>query len=60
MFKAKVVNTEKIAWNMMKVYLEGADFKMVIELNNPEDFDDYVKGETVSVEVESVEEEVEE
>jgi hypothetical protein len=51
MFKAKVINVEKVAWNKEIVTLQGEDFKMIIELSNPEDHGAYAKGEKVDIDV---------
>lgn len=51
MFKVKVVNVEKVAWNIERVSLKGEDFSMIIELNNPEDHGAYAKGEEVEISV---------
>jgi hypothetical protein len=53
MYKAKVENIERIAWDCEKVTLKGADFKITIELSNPEDHGAYVKGEEVTISVDT-------
>ncbi|HMG94358.1 MAG TPA: hypothetical protein VK589_30065 [Chryseolinea sp.] len=51
MYEAKVVNIEKIAWNIERVHLKGEDFTMIIELNNPEDHGAYAVDEEVQISV---------